>query len=95
MNKHEIELDFSQCDKKINVFIGKMGSGKSAILGQLQPFSTYGTLDERNDVDPIIPGEEGIKEITFLHDSDVYEIRHIYGWNKNSQSRATTRALSS
>ena len=42
MNKHEIELDFSQCDKKINVFIGKMGSGKSAILGQLQPFSTYG-----------------------------------------------------
>ena len=89
MNKREIELDLSKNSKKINIFIGKMGSGKSSVLGHLQPFATYGTLDIRNQEDLIIPGEDGIKEIDYIHDGNVYTIQHKYTWNKNGQTHST------
>lgn len=89
MNKHEIELDLSKNNKKINIFIGKMGSGKSSVLGHLQPFSTYGTLDIRNQEDLIIKGEDGVKEIDYIHDNNVYTIQHKYTWNKNGQTHST------
>ena len=47
MGKYEVELDLRESNKQINIFIGKMGSGKTAILGHLQPFASYGTLDAR------------------------------------------------
>ena len=89
MNKREIELDLSKNSKKINIFIGKMGSGKSSVLGHLQPFATYGTLDIRNQEDLIIPGEDGVKEIDYIHDGNVYTIQHKYTWNKNGQTHST------
>ena len=89
MNRREVTLDFSECNKKINIFIGKMGSGKSSILGHLQPFADYGTLDVRNKADAIIPGEDGLKEIDFLHDGHNIEIQHVYSWNKSTQAHST------
>ena len=89
MNKREIELDLSKNTKKINIFIGKMGSGKSSVLGHLQPFATYGTLDIRNQEDLIIAGEDGVKEIDYLHDGNLYTIQHKYTWNKNGQTHST------
>ena len=89
MNKKEIELDLSKNSKKINIFIGKMGSGKSSILGHLQPFSTYGTLDIRNQEAMILPGEDGLKEIDYIHNGNLYTIQHKYTWNKNGQSHST------
>lgn len=89
MNKKEITLDLSESNKKINIFIGKMGSGKSSVLGHLQPFATYGTLDIRNQEDLIIPGEDGIKEIDYLHNGIFYQICHKYTWNKNTKSHTT------
>lgn len=87
LGKKEVILDLSDNDKIINVFIGKMGSGKSAILGHLQPFSNYGTLDIRNQDDPIIPEENGYKEIVYTHnESDRYVIQHLYNWNKVTKS---------
>ena len=86
ISKREVELDFTNVDNKINILIGKMGSGKSSILGHLQPFPTYGTLDPRNQEALIIPEEDGVKEISFIHNGNVYDIRHTYTWNKNSQS---------
>ena len=84
INKKEITLDFSNCDKKINIFIGKMGSGKSSILGQLQPFSSYGSLDVRNQQPLIIPEEDGIKEIIYSHYDIEYFIQHKYIWNSKT-----------
>ncbi len=89
MHKREIELDLHNTNKKINILIGKMGSGKSSILGHLQPFSTYGTLDIRNQESLIIPGEDGLKEIEYLHNGDIYTIQHKYTWNKNGETHST------
>lgn len=89
MNKKEITLDLSESNKKINIFIGKMGSGKSSVLGHLQPFATYGTLDVRNQEDLVIPGEDGVKEIDYLHNGVFYQICHKYTWNKNTKSHTT------
>lgn len=86
MGKEEITLDLSKNDKTINIFIGKIGSGKSAILGHLQPFATYGTLDVRNQDDPIMPNVNGLKEIDYIHDHDIFEIVHVYTWNKHTES---------
>ena len=89
MHRREVELDFSNNNKKINIFIGKMGSGKSSILGHLQPFSTYGSLDVRNQEDLILPGEDGVKEIDYIHNGNIYTIQHKYTWNKNGQTHST------
>ena len=89
MDRNEIDLDLSEDPKKINIIVGKMGSGKSSIIGHLQPFSEYGTLDARNKLDAILPEENGLKEITFVHDGNTFEIRHVYTWNQSMQSHGT------
>ena len=86
MGKEEVILDFHTCDRVINVLVGKIGSGKTSILGHLQPFATYGTLDIRNQDDPIRPEMDGLKEIEFKHGEDIYTIQHEYKWNKHSNS---------
>lgn len=89
MKKREVELDFTSCDKKINIFIGKMGSGKTSILGHLQPFADYGSLDPKNKLDEVIAEEEGLKEIQYEHQGDIFDIKHVYSWNKSTNSHST------
>ena len=89
LNKREIELDFTHSNKKVNVFVGKMGSGKTTILGHLQPFADYGTLDVHNREEAILEGEDGLKEIDFLHDGHIYSIKHVYTWNKSTETHNT------
>lgn len=89
LGKREITIDLSNTTQKVNLFIGKMGSGKSSILGHLQPFSTYGTLDIRNGEDLIMPGEDGLKEIDYIHKGHVYNIQHRYTWSAASQNHST------
>lgn len=88
MGKYEVELDLRESNKQINIFIGKMGSGKTAILGHLQPFASYGTLDARSQEDLILPEKDGLKEIDYLVDGVIYSIQHKYTWNKSSQSHS-------
>lgn len=88
MGKTTIELDLTNVDKKINIFIGKMGSGKTAILGHLQPFSSYGTLDVRNQEKLILPEKDGLKEIIYDINGDLYRIEHKYSWSKSSKSHS-------
>ena len=68
MGKESITLNLRNSTELINVFIGKIGSGKTYILSHLQPFSTVGTLDIRNTDDPIIEGRDGLKRIVYLKD---------------------------
>ena len=76
----DIYLDFSQNHKVINVIIGKMGSCKTVILGHLQPFATFGTVDSRNQDGVIIAGEDGLKEIHIRTEEHLYKITHTYTW---------------
>lgn len=91
MNKNEVNIDFTQANKnsKINLLVGPVGSSKTAILSHLQPFSTVGTLDNRNSVDQTLDELDGIKEIEYDHDGFHYKIHHDYIWNKNIKSHAT------
>lgn len=88
MHKRVVELNLKDIDKKINIFIGKMGSGKTAILGHLQPFSSYGTLDSRNQEDLILAEEDGLKEIEYEINDHYYKIQHKYTWNKSSKTHS-------
>lgn len=76
----DIYLDLSKNHKVINVIIGKMGSCKTVILGHLQPFATFGTIDSRNQDGVIIAGEDGLKEIHIRTEDHLYKITHTYTW---------------
>lgn len=76
----DVELDFRDNSKVINVIIGKMGSCKTVILGHLQPFATFGTIDSRNQDGVVIPGENGTKEIIIRDQEHEYFIFHSYTW---------------
>ena len=83
LQKDTIELDFSDSHKVINVIIGKMGSCKTVILGHLQPFASFGSLDSRNQDDIVISGKNGLKEIHIQNGPDLYKILHEYHWSKD------------
>lgn len=85
--KESIFIDLSNSDELITVLIGKIGSGKTYILSHLQPFSTVGTLDIRNQDDPIIEGKSGKKEITYSHNSHFYKITHDFHWTGKTHSK--------
>ena len=94
--KHEIDLDFNKANKnsKINLLMGKIGTGKTALLSQLQPFASVGTLDTRNTEDQTLPEVDGCKIIEYDHDGSHYFIRHDYTWNKNMKSHSTKSYIS-
>lgn len=86
LGKTEIEINLYGCTKVINLIVGKMGSCKTFILGHLQPFHTFGTLDVRNQDDMVIQNKNGLKIIEYEKDGIKYVIRHDYIWNKNTHN---------
>lgn len=74
----QIEINFN-LRNKVNLLIGKNGSGKSTIINSLHPFS-FGESDKPNIV---IEGQSGEKEIHYKHNNIYYKILHIYSPNKN------------
>lgn len=86
LGKYEVFLDFTNIDKTINVIIGEMGSCKTVILGHLQPFATFGSLDVRNRDGVIIPEMDGQKTIIYSKNGDIYKINHEYKWNKTTNA---------
>lgn len=88
MDKYEVTLDLSENDKLINILIGKMGSGKTTILGMLQPWNNFGTLDQRNQDGMYIDGKDGVKEIEYQRDDDHFFIHHDGIWNERTKSHS-------
>ena len=86
VGKYEIDLDFRDTHKTINVLVGKMGSGKTAILGHLQPLAAFGSLDVRNEDEFIIPGRDGLKILELQAGSDFYTIKHQYIWKEDKKA---------
>ena len=91
MNKNVIELDFTKANQnsKLNLLIGGIGTGKTALMGQLQPFATVGTLDSRNSSDQTLDELDGCKIIEYDHNGTHYKIHHEFIWNKNLKSHST------
>lgn len=89
LKRSSVTLDLSKSPHSINVFIGKIGSGKTFILGHLQPFATVGSLDIRNQDDPITEGKDGLKIIRYIINDSTYEIRHEYIWVERTSSHTT------
>ena len=87
MGKERICLDLRDRSTRINVLIGKIGSGKTYILSHLQPFATVGTLDIRNADDPIIEGKDGYKRIVYEADDSEYVITHHYTWTGSNHAK--------
>lgn len=86
LGKYVVELDFKDMTNIINVIIGKMGSGKTTILSHLQPWASFGTLDERNSDGIIIDGKDGSKIIEITDGVDSYMIKHVWSWTKDHHS---------
>lgn len=86
LNKEEIDIDFTVNDNIVNIFIGKMGSGKTSILAHAQPFATFGTLDIRNQEAVIEPEKDGKKIIEYNIGDHDFVIEHIYQWNARTSS---------
>lgn len=79
----EIRLDFRKCDKILNIIIGEMGSGKTALMGLMHPFATYGSLDSRNSASIFTPGKDGVKRTIFKHEGSYYTCEHTGKWVKD------------
>ena len=89
MGINKIELDFATNQKhRINLILGNNGTGKTALLSNLHPYAFLGNLDSRDDFDIIIPGVDGLKEITFSDKKNTYEITHRYRWKGEKESRS-------
>lgn len=60
-----------------------MGSCKTVILGHLQPFSSFGSLDVRNQDEIILPEKDGRKILEVQDGDNYYTIKHTYIWKKD------------
>ena len=79
MGLKDVSFDFSQVTKQIIQLYGKNRCGKTVLLQQLHPFSSINLNgDERSDLQLIIPGEDGLKEIVYDINGTVYKITHTY-----------------
>lgn len=86
MGSNYLEIDFRGCQNKICLLLGPNGSGKTAILSQLNPFATIGNLDVRDGITIITPKKHGKKEIWIADGPVVYKIQHYYSPLKDSHS---------
>ena len=82
-----LELDFDKAPYRINLILGNNGTGKTAILSNLHPFAYLGNLENRDDCDLIIPGENGLKYMELKDKNNNYVIEHRYIWNGYNKPR--------
>lgn len=83
LHKNVVDLDFVSMTNIITLLIGPMGSGKTALLGHLQPWASFGLLDERNSDNIIIPEKDGLKTLELVDNDCIYKIKHVWKWTKD------------
>ena len=89
LKRRSIEIDFTKCKNDIVILAGNMGSGKTSILSQLNPFA-FTTNDVRGSEKLIIDNTEGYKEIHIKHGPSIYVIKHYY---KNKDGKNTIKSF--
>ena len=85
MNKKKIDIDFSKCKNNITIITGPNGSGKTSILSELHPFANSGSFDTRSEINLILNGCDGYKEIHIQDNEDYYIIKHYYKYKNKSK----------
>ena len=85
MNKKKIDIDFSKCKNNITIITGYNGSGKTSILSELHPFANSGSFDTRSEINLILNGCDGYKEIHIEDNEDYYIIKHYYKYKNKSK----------
>ncbi|QQO92787.1 virion associated protein [Staphylococcus phage Madawaska] len=83
MGLKEVEIDFSKSKNNMIMLLGDNASGKTTIMSNLNPYRE--TNDQRKTI--VLEDEKGLKEIEYIKDNDVYEIKHHYGKN-SSQNKS-------
>lgn len=78
MNLKEINIDFTKCNNRITLLVGRNGSGKTSLLSNIHPFPYLGTLDIRNTQELILEGKEGLKIFEFEDGDTKYRAEHHY-----------------
>jgi DNA repair exonuclease SbcCD ATPase subunit len=79
MHVNEIDFDFKDITKPIIQIYGKNRSGKTVLIQKMHPFSSINLNgDDRNDEPLILDGKNGMKQIIYDVDGDVYVITHTY-----------------
>lgn len=86
MGSDYLKIDFEKSYNRICLLLGPNGSGKTAILSQLNPFATIGNLDVRDGIQLITPKKHGKKEIWISDGPVVYKIQHYYSPVKDTFS---------
>ena len=86
MKKTEVEIDFGKSKNKLILLCGPNGSGKTSLLSEMHPFANSGNMDVRGDVNLIIEGKDGYKEIHIRDKEDLYVIKHFYMFSKKTKS---------
>lgn len=86
MKKTEIEIDFGKSQNKLILLCGPNGSGKTSLLAEFHPFANSGNMDVRGEVNLIIEGKDGYKEIHITDKDDKYIIKHHYMFSKKTKS---------
>ena len=71
MHTNFVRLDLRESKNKICLITGPNGKGKTVLLSQLNPFSSLGTLDERDSLPLIRKDKNGHKKIVILVDNRV------------------------
>lgn len=88
---NEIGFVYDKITQPIIQLYGRNRCGKTVMIQQHHPFSSINlTGDERNDLDLILPGENGLKNIVYEVDGKVINITHTYRATGKSHTVSTS-----
>jgi len=88
---NEIEFKYDNIEQPIIQLYGRNRCGKTVMIQQHHPFSSINlTGDERNDLDLVLPGETGIKNIVYEANGNVFNITHTYRATGKSHTVSTS-----
>jgi DNA repair exonuclease SbcCD ATPase subunit len=91
---NEIEFKYDQIKQPIIQLYGRNRCGKTVMIQQHHPFSSINlTGDERNDLDLILEGETGLKNIVYEVNGSVLNITHTYRATGKNHTVSTSIVL--
>lgn len=94
MGINTFEMDFSEINEKVIQIYGANRCGKTVLIHQLHPYSSININgDDRNDINLILAGETGVKEIAYKINDSVYIAKHTYTPRGNGHSISSSLTL--
>ena len=74
-----IEIDWRNTNKLLTIIVGANGSGKTFLLSEMTPAPSEAVASRSKNLDKIVPGKDGLKELDFLLNSKYrYRCKIVY-----------------